>query len=198
MSTNIVGHDGNHKIHMLQKIYLGVKNERILKTKRMKNILVTIDFEKEANLLVEKASELATKFGSKVWLLHVAAPDPDFVGYAPGPQNEIDFRSDELKHEFRIIEQYAHQLKLAGIEVEGLLVKGQTLETILEKIAALNIDIVIIGHHKHSLFYKAFVGNTDSGLINKSTVPILLVPLNDDYDTEVSTVDSSNATLALW
>jgi nucleotide-binding universal stress UspA family protein len=67
----------------------------------------------------------------------------------------------------------------------------------LKKIAALNIDVVIIGHHKHSLFYKAFVGNTDSELINKSTVPILLIPLHDDYDAEVSTVES-DATLALW
>src|SRR4030095_2132061 len=139
MSTNIARHDGNHKIHMLQKIHLVVKNTRIQKPKSMKNILVTIDFEKEANLLVEKAGELATKFGSKVWLLHVAAPDPDFVGYAPGPQNEIDFRLDELKNEFRIIALYTHQLKLAGIEAEGLLVKGQTVETILEKIAALHI-----------------------------------------------------------
>src|SRR4030095_3573700 len=146
MSTNIARHDGNHKIHMLQKIHLVVKNTRIQKPKSMKNILVTIDFEKEANLLVEKARELATKFGSKVWLLHVAAPDPDFVGYAPGPQNEIDFRSDELKHEFRIIEQYAHQLTLAGIAAEGLLIKGPTVPTILQKIENLDIDLVIIGH----------------------------------------------------
>ena len=47
----------------------------------MKNILVTVNFEeKETNILINKAVELAEKFGSKIWLIHIAAPDPDFVG----------------------------------------------------------------------------------------------------------------------
>jgi nucleotide-binding universal stress UspA family protein len=163
----------------------------------MKNILVTIDLEREANLLVESASELAKKFNSKVWLLHVAAPDPDFVGYAAGPQNEVDFRADELKKEFRVIEKYAYQLRAAGIEVEALLVKGQTIETILKKVENLNIDLVIIGHHQHSLFYKTFVGNTDAQLINRSKVPVLLVPLENHLE-EASTVEITNAPFAIW
>jgi len=147
----------------------------------MKNILVTIDFEKEANLLVDRAFDLAEKFGSKVWLIHIAAPNPEFVGYEAGPQNERDFRAGELKTEHTIIEKYAHQLKEKGINAEGLLIQGPTLETILKETDKLNIDMVIIGHHKHSLFYKAFVGNTDSALINKSKVPVLLIPLTNTF-----------------
>jgi len=164
----------------------------------MKTILVTIDFEKEANLLVEIASNLARKFGSKVYLLHVAAPDPEFVGYAAGPQNEVDFRADELKNEFKIIEQYAQLLSEEGIDVEGLLLKGRTIETILEKVESLKIDVIIIGHHKHGLFYKAFVGNTDAALINKSKVPVLLVPLENDYHPELAVADDTIVPYALW
>lgn len=198
MSTNIIRDEQNHKMPINQKINLTVKTNGILKTKNMKNILVTIDFEKEANLLIETASEFAKKFDSKLWLLHVAAPDPDFVGYAAGPQNEIDFRTDELKGEFRIIEQYARQLSNTGIDVEALLVKGQTIGTILEKVESLNIDIVIIGHHKHSFFYKTFVGNTDAALINKSKVPVLLVPLENDYHPELAVADNANLPYAIW
>jgi nucleotide-binding universal stress UspA family protein len=147
----------------------------------MKNILVTIDFEKEANLLVDRAFDLAEKFGSKVWLIHIAAPDPEFVGYEVGPQNERDFRAGELKTEHKIIDKCAHQLKEKGINAEGLLIQGPTVETILNETAKLNIDLVIIGHHKHSLFYKTFVGNTDSALINKSKVPVLLIPLDHAF-----------------
>ncbi len=147
----------------------------------MKNILVTIDFEKETNLLVEKASELAKKFDSKIWLIHIAAPNPDFVGFEAGPQNEIDFRANQLKTEGKTIEKYVQQLKEKGIDTAGLLVKGPTVPTILRKIENLNIDLVIIGHHKHGLFYKIFVGNTDSALINKSKIPVLLVPLQNAF-----------------
>jgi nucleotide-binding universal stress UspA family protein len=146
----------------------------------MKNILVAIDFEEEASLLVDKAFDLAQKFGSKVWLIHVAAPDPEFVGYEVGPQNERDFRADELREEHKIIEKYAHQLKEKGIDAGELLIQGATVETILKETERLNIDLVIIGHHKHRLLYKTFVGNTDSSLVNKSKVAVLQIPLNKD------------------
>jgi len=47
----------------------------------MKNILVTFDFNKNEMLLIDKAFQLAESFNSKLWLMHIAAPDPDFVGY---------------------------------------------------------------------------------------------------------------------
>ena len=50
----------------------------------MDNILVTVDFDENTNLLVNKAFELGQKFGAKVWLLHIAAPEPDFIGYKIG------------------------------------------------------------------------------------------------------------------
>jgi len=150
----------------------------------MKNILVAIDFEKETSLLVDRAFELANKFHSKVWLLHIAAPNSDFVDFEAGPQNEIDFRAEELSKERKVIEKYVQQLKLKGIDAGGLLIKGPTVQTILLKIDSLNIDLVIIGHHRHGLFYKTFAGNTDTALVDKSKIPVLLVPLNNALSDE--------------
>ncbi len=162
----------------------------------MKNILVTIDFEKGTNRLIEEAFEFAKKFGSKIWLLHVAAPDSDFVAGELGPQNEINFRFDELDKERQIIEQFVRQLKEAGVPAEGLLIKGPTIETILRKIENLHIDLVIIGHHKHSLFYKTFVGNTDVALVNRSKIPVLLIPLNDGFIAEALPAKTDEQTIA--
>ncbi len=61
----------------------------------MKNILVTIDFNKNEELLIDKAFQLAESFNSKLWLMHIAAPDPDFVGYEVGPQYIRDSRATE-------------------------------------------------------------------------------------------------------
>lgn len=62
----------------------------------MKNILVTIDFNENENLLLDKAYQMAKAFGAKLWLMHIAAPDPDFVGYDVGPQYIRDARATEL------------------------------------------------------------------------------------------------------
>lgn len=150
----------------------------------MKNILVSIDFEKQAGLLVDRATELAKKFNAKVWLIHIAAPDPDFVGYDVGPQNVRDVRAIELKDERSMLEKYAEQLKEKGIEAKGLLIEGPTVLTILRTIKKLNIDLLIIGHHKRNYFYKAFVGNTDIALINQLDVAVLTIPLKNGYSTD--------------
>ena len=144
----------------------------------MKNILVTVDFEEKAVLLVEKAAEIAKKFNSKVWLVHIVAPDPDFIGYEVGPQYIRDSRAEELRKEHKLIQKHTQKLKSEGINAEGLLIQGATREMIIKETEKLKIDLIVIGHHKHSLLFKIFAGSVASEVIKHSSVPILLVPIN--------------------
>ena len=54
-------------------------------------LLVAIDFSEITKLILEKAEEIALKTGAKIWLIHVAQPDPDFIGYDVGPDSERKF-----------------------------------------------------------------------------------------------------------
>ena len=51
-------------------------------------------------ILIDKAIEMAKAFDSKIWLLHVAAPEPEFIGFGVGPQYIRDTRAEELRKEF--------------------------------------------------------------------------------------------------
>lgn len=144
----------------------------------MQNILVTVEFEDKAAVLVESAAELARKFGSKVWLIHIAAPDPDFIGYEIGPQYIRDSRAEDLRKEHRLLQKYADHLNNRGINAEGLLIQGGTTDLILEECEKLNIDLIVIGHHKHGMLYKLFFGNTDIDIVNRAKLPVLVIPLN--------------------
>jgi len=144
----------------------------------MKNILLPIDFKGNEQLLLDKAYEIADKFSSKVWLIHVAAPNPDYIGYDAGPQFIRDDRANALKEERKEIQTFAKSLTQKGIETEALLIQGTTVETILEKTKKLNIDLIIIGHQIHGFFYKALFGSVSERVIKKSDIPILLVPLD--------------------
>ena len=143
----------------------------------MKNILVTLDLDKKESLLIDKAFQLAKAFNSKIWLLHITAPDPHFVGYEAGPQHIRDNRAKELKKQRQIIQEYSRDLKQDGVSAEGIFIQGATIEMILEKSKKLNIDLIIAGHHKHGFFYKAFIGSVSSQIIKKSKIPVLIVPL---------------------
>lgn len=143
----------------------------------MKNILVGIDFHEKTADLVDYAYQLAAHFKSKIWLVHIAAPDPDFVGYEVGPQYIRDSRADTLKTEHQQLIKFADDLKSKGIEAEGLLIQGPTIDTIIAESQKLKIDLIITGHHEHSFIYEVLFGNTSNKLIDKSSIPVLVIPL---------------------
>ena len=144
----------------------------------MKNILVTIDFKNDEQLLVDKAFQLAKQFDSKIWLVHIAAPDPDFVGYEVGPQYIRDSRASELREEHKLLQKLSNELKEKGVTAEGLLVQGATIEMIMEESKKLNVDLIIAGHHEHSFLYNAFVGSISGQIVKKSKIPVLIIPLD--------------------
>lgn len=143
----------------------------------MKNIVACIDFHAQTAILIQKATELAKALDSKIWLLHIAAPDPDFVGYDVGPQYIRDDRAKHLKKENKILLDFKNELKEQGVDSEGLLIQGATIEMILSEAKKLNADLIITGHHHHGFFYKAFNSSISSQIISKSNLPVLVVPL---------------------
>jgi nucleotide-binding universal stress UspA family protein len=109
--------------------------------------------------------------------MHISAPDPDFVGYDVGPQYIRDNRGAEIRKEHKLLQEYATKLKKKGVNAEGLLIQGATIEMIIDESKKLNIDLIIAGHHEHSFFYKAFVGSVSAEIIKESKIPVLIVPL---------------------
>ena len=143
----------------------------------MKNIMVAIDFESGALELLRQAETLAKGLEAKIWLIHVAAPDPDFVGLDAGPQTVRDQRADELHDEHQKIQTWADQLAKKGIEAEALLVQGSTVKTIKQKQEELNIDLLVIGSHQHGWLFQTLLGSTRDELLKNHEIPVLLVPM---------------------
>ncbi len=143
----------------------------------MKNILVALEFKGTSAPLLEKAAEFAHKFGSKLWLMHVADPPSEFLGEDVDPQYVRDIRAKALRDEHKLIQQYAEQLKVKNIVSEGLLVQGMTIETILEEANKLSADLIVVGIHEHGVLHDIFIGNNPSKIIKKSKVPVLVVPV---------------------
>jgi len=122
---------------------------------------------------------MSAKFNAKLWLVHVAAPDPDFIGYEVGPQYVRDVLAKDLREEHKLLQKFSSQLKERNIDTEGLLVQGTTIETIVDLTKKLSIDLIVIGKHKHGFFHKTFMISTDESLLELSNVPVLVVPLKD-------------------
>ena len=148
----------------------------------MKNLLVTIEFEAHSNLLLAKAKELAVKFDAKIWLIHIAAPERDFVGYDVGPDYIRDSRAEELRSQHRELQGFAEDLISDGLNAQALLIQGTTTESLLEEAEKLQCDLIIIGHHVRGWVYNLFNKGTDVSLLDKADIPVMIVPFNITED----------------
>lgn len=142
----------------------------------MKNILVAIDFDKREGRLIDYAAKLAGDYKARVWLVHCAEPDSDFVSIEAASNYERDALAEQLRTEHQKLQQMAEGLEDKGIETEALLIQGPTVATLLEKAADIKADLIITGMHEHGFLYNAFVGNTAIELLKRSEIPLLTIP----------------------
>jgi len=150
----------------------------------MKNVIIAVDFIEDNKILLDTSFKIIEKLNAKVWVIHIAAPDPVYVGYDTGtafvssysgPKFDRKFRADKLREEHRTIQEIAGNLKKKGIDSEALLFPGPTAKTLVEYAEKLNADMIIIGFHKGG-FLSAIFGDVTIDVLKKSRIPILSIP----------------------
>ena len=143
---------------------------------RVKTILALVDFSSSTDPVVDMACRLAAAPGARVCLLHVASPDPDFVGYEIGPQTVRDSRAASVRKEHRLLEEMSEHIRSKGISVEALLVQGPTVEKILQESERLEVEALVMGSHGHGALRKLLVGSVAEGVLRKARRPVVVVP----------------------
>ncbi|NEO29116.1 MAG: universal stress protein [Symploca sp. SIO3C6] len=142
----------------------------------MRNLLVAIDFSETTTAVVAQAELLAEATKSKLWLIHIASPDPDFIGYKTGPQTERNFLARKFHNQHRQLQESAQKLRQKGIDAVALMIQGPTVETILEQAHKLAADLIVVGSHGHRGLYKVLVGSVSEGILRQADCPVLIVP----------------------
>lgn len=141
------------------------------------NILVAVDLSAATARVIQVAERIARPMSGKVWVLHVAEPEPDLVGYDAGPEVVRDQVAHELRDEHRAVQAHAETLRTAGIEATALLVRGPIVETVLEEAKRLEADLLIVGSHGFGAIYDLLVGSASRGILKDTDIPVLVVPV---------------------
>jgi len=142
----------------------------------MEAILAALDFSAVASSVLERATEMAERFGARLWLVHVAAPEPEFVGYDPGPQAARDHRALDLREEHRRVQRWAEALRARGIDATALLIQGHPVEKILEEADRLHVEMIVLGSHGRGALARLVLGSVSEGVVRRSMCPVLIVP----------------------
>ena len=142
-------------------------------------LLAAIDLSSSSQAIVQQVINLAAPLSASVWVLHVADPEPDFVGYDVGPQSERDAIAEKYHREHAELQAIAEGMRNAGLQATALLVQGPTARTILQEAAKLEVDMIIVGSHGHGAVYQALVGSVSEAVLRNCVVPVLVVPVRD-------------------
>jgi nucleotide-binding universal stress UspA family protein len=139
-------------------------------------ILVPIDFSEITKTVIFEAKSLAEKLMAKIWLIHIAEPDPFFVGYEPGPQSVRDNLAKKFRNEHVQLQEEAKKLRHTNIDATALLIQGPTVKTIITESEKLKIDMIIMGSHGHGAILKLIVGSVSEGVLKEASCPVLIIP----------------------
>jgi len=115
-----------------------------------------------ASPIMERTLDLASAFSSKVWILHVVPRS-----------RQAPFNVDSKT----LLQQLAQCLRDRDVDAAALLVEGPTIRTILKESDRLDIDLIVLGCHGHSLLFGAVIDVTEEGLLSNCTRPIMFVPV---------------------
>jgi len=144
----------------------------------MQKILVPIDFSEVTDAVLKTATRLAEAFQSEMLLLHIAPPEPDFIGYDPGPPSVRDQVAEQFREEHQRLQALKSTLSLPAEKVSALLVQGPIREKIIKEQERFEADLIVMGSHGHGAIYHLVAGSVTQGVLHDAKCPVLVVPAN--------------------
>lgn len=148
----------------------------------MKLIVALIDFSEVTPQIITLAGKVAAGMKSKLVVLHVVMPDPDFTETVEpkddDPQEAVAGDSRQRHRKLKILEL---ELKKLGIDAAAMIVRGDSLTgnpvgKIVDEVNRLAPDLVIMGSHGRGRLYELLVGSVTNAVVRKVARPVLLVP----------------------
>lgn len=155
-------------------------------------ILYATDLGKHTRPAFRMAVTLAKQNNAKVHFLYVIEPmnanTASLVNtYLPeGTIEDLYQRSVDDLHEKvndRIDKFCLEELdgqEFPGGKPTADIVEGVPAATIIKMAEERNVDLIIMGSHAHSALNNLFIGSVADKVVNRSTIPVLLVPLKSD------------------
>lgn len=152
----------------------------------MKKVLIAIDYNPHSEIVVQQGYELAKTMDAQICLVHVLAEVhyygmnyPAFMGYEGYNEMQVDIEiSSQLR---KVAEDF---LKTAADHlndpaVTTHLAEGNTASALLDYAEEWQADLIVMGTHSHSVLEKVLMGTTASHVLEKTKVPVYMVPVKD-------------------
>ncbi len=142
----------------------------------IETILVPVDFSDVCDRVVDTAKQYARAFGSRIVLLHICEPEPDFIGYEPGPIVVRENMADAMRRDQKTLDELKKKYEEPDLELKALQIQGPAVEKIVSEARQQNAGLLVMGSHGHGAIYNLLVGSVAEGVLKNVPCPVLIVP----------------------
>ncbi len=154
-------------------------------TKKMKKVLIAMDYNPTAQKVAETGFSLAKSFNAEVILLHVItdpvfyatsgfSPIMGFVGYmdmSPALLEGVDgLKNASLQY---LDKSRQH---LGDNSIKTLVKEGDFADTILETAKEVNADIIVLGSHSQKWLENILMGSVTEKVLSQTKIPLFIIP----------------------
>ena len=143
------------------------------------NILVAVDLSPASDVVIEAARGIAELTGVSVYILHAVETEADFICPEGDPKTRRIRVAKEFPMEHGREQTLANKLLDDGLDASALLVCGSAVETTLKEAEVLEAGLIVIGTHGYGAVYDVLIGSYSAGIIRKSKLPVLVVPVRN-------------------
>jgi nucleotide-binding universal stress UspA family protein len=142
-----------------------------------RNILYATDFSPMAEVAAGYAAELARRYGSKVFALHVRPLE----SYGMAPTESWPALKEAA--EFQAKEQAAHLSHLfSGLDHQAIVSEGGVWEVLSDMIGEQHIDLVVMGTHGREGIGKLLLGSVTENVLRRAICPVLTIGPHVEVD----------------
>jgi nucleotide-binding universal stress UspA family protein len=151
----------------------------------MKRILVPTDFSPQAENALKVAAQMARRFDSEIFLLHMLELPLGIIDPVSGNRsNELPEALFFMKLAKKRFKELMSKDYLKGIIVHETVEFHQAFEGIMEISKKHNCDIIIMGSHGATGLKEIFIGSNAEKVVRNSVIPVMIIK-NDRPDFEV-------------
>jgi universal stress protein A len=141
----------------------------------IKNIACCVDFSENAKAAFDQALELAERFQSRLYLVHVLPP----VFNPVLPESEYVFPEQPkdaliIKVEERIQQEYASSVR-EGVELKIVVLDGHISSEIIRFVGDEDVDLVVLGSYGASGMGLVLFGSVANRVAHKAPCSVMIV-----------------------
>ncbi len=143
------------------------------------NILLAVDLSEATDKVVEAARGVAELTGASIHVLHVVEAGPDYAAN----NDDVELAQARVAADFPLehsrVKSIVDKLVDDGFDASICLRRGPAVKIALEEAERLEAGLIVVGSHGHGAVYSVLIGSFSTGVIHKSGLPVLVVPVRE-------------------